>query len=223
MSTLHQPEQPVRSRVLIVEDDEGIRLGLADLVEDLADASTVGTVSQAYQAFKGSRFDLVIADLRIGSSASGGREMVAAARENLSASAVMSGVQLHELRAALTDLSPDALITKPFQMEAVLGLVERVIALRRRTEALGRGQLRSELIKVAPGLERTTDPEGGEWFKLSTETRLPVLETKGMFVVDGTVRVGTASRKQGEYFLASMGQAVVAQSSCLLAVMPKEW
>ncbi|MBI3183927.1 MAG: response regulator [Myxococcales bacterium] len=111
-------------RILVVEDDEGIRDGLAEFLSDLAAVRAVGGAREAREAMLEEAFDVIFTDLRIGGEMEAGREVIDAARRLGAAVVLMSGASGREIDGALGCARADAILTKPFDLDEV----ERVLA-----------------------------------------------------------------------------------------------
>ncbi len=112
-------------RVLVAEDDEGIREGLADLLGERASVVAVASVQEALSELGAGTFDLVLSDMRLGGEHSGGRTILERARARGSNVVVMTGLSERDVRQTLGDFIPDALLAKPFSVDAALALVDR--------------------------------------------------------------------------------------------------
>lgn len=195
-------------RILVVEDDEGIRLGLSDLVSEFGEVEAASVLEEGKAALAHARFDLVIADVRLGGRRDAGREMVKAARANLAAVAVMSGLQREEIRDALGDSVPDAVITKPFQVDEVLKLVEGFA--RVKTIALAEAGARCDSwITERPGVEVCAN--GRNWIRLAKGSPLTGDGGEFIYVVEGAVAGGNAIRGGGDCLFLSRNQVITAK------------
>jgi DNA-binding response OmpR family regulator len=113
-------------KVLLVEDDDGIREGMSELISDHGgEVVAVPDVVAAQRALTTNRFDLVLADLRIGADSVGGKKIVGAAREVGTPVVIVSASSLEDIKRLLGDHQPDAMLTKPFQLEEVEALIAR--------------------------------------------------------------------------------------------------
>ncbi|NVJ23639.1 MULTISPECIES: response regulator [Myxococcus] len=161
-------------KVLLVEDDASLREGMGELISDLAEVRSVGDVSAALAALGEERFELVVTDLRIGGGEAGGRSVLEAARKGLQAVAIVSAAAPEEVARALRPSVPDGVLVKPFQIEDILGLVERFLAVHRNVELASRGQLPAEgdWVQCAPGVHLAS-PGGGAggaiWVRMAAQ------------------------------------------------------
>ncbi|MFY2561907.1 response regulator [Corallococcus terminator] len=161
-------------KVLLVEDDASLREGMGELISDLAEVRSVGDVSSALAALSQERFDLVVTDLRIGGGESGGRLVLEAARKGRQAVAIVSAAAPEEVARALRPSVPDGVLVKPFQIEDILGLVERFLAVHRNVELASRGQVPSESdwVECAPGVHLASPGAkagGAIWVRVAAE------------------------------------------------------
>lgn len=149
-------------KVLLVEDDASLREGMGELISDLANVRSVGEVGEALAALRQERFELVVTDLRIGGGEAGGRAVLEAARQKRQAVVIVSAASPEEVARTLRPWVPDGVLVKPFQIEDILGLVERFLAVHRNVEAASRGTIPSEgdWVECAPGVHLAS-PEGG--------------------------------------------------------------
>lgn len=118
-------------KVLVAEDDEGVREGLSDLLEERAAVVAVATVNDALSALGGDRFDLVVADMRLGGEPAGGRTVLERARARGAPVVVMTGLSERDMRRTLGDFVPDGLLPKPFAIDDALALLDRFLADRK--------------------------------------------------------------------------------------------
>ncbi|MFP2931669.1 response regulator [Pyxidicoccus sp. 3LG] len=144
-------------KVLLVEDDASLREGMAEIIGELADLRAVGTETEALATLASERFDLVITDLHIGSREQGGRAVLEAARKRQQAVAIVSAATPEDVARALRPHEPDAVLVKPFQLDDIVALVERFLALRQEAERFAG--------------ERQLPPEGA-WTEPSTGVRV---------------------------------------------------
>ncbi|MCP3099364.1 response regulator [Myxococcus sp. K15C18031901] len=162
-------------KVLLVEDDASLREGMGELISDLAEVRSVGTVTEALAALGSEPFELVVTDLRIGGGESGGRAVVEAARKRQRAVAIVSAASPEEVARALRPFIPDGILVKPFQIEDILGLVERFLEVHRLSEEVARqGQPPTGgWVERGAGVQMVSSAEEGAraWVRLARDTR----------------------------------------------------
>ena len=129
--------------VLLVEDDDGVREVMEDLLRDSARVRGVSTVAEALKTLEAEPFELIFADLRIRGQAEGGRQILTAARKRLVPIVVMTGLQRDEVRRNLGTLLPDAVLLKPFAIEEATAIFNRFARLWEQVEALTAADRRS--------------------------------------------------------------------------------
>ncbi|WP_223632128.1 response regulator [Corallococcus sp. EGB] len=119
-------------KVLLVEDDPSLREGMSELVAELADVQAVGTLDEALRVLAVERFELVMTDMRIAGGHADGRGVLEAARRRRLPVAIVSASGPDEVAQVLHPSEPDALLIKPFQVEDIMELTERFLALKRQ-------------------------------------------------------------------------------------------
>ena len=99
----------------------------------------MGTVDEALAALRQERFELVMTDLRIAGTGQGGRSILEAARRRLQPVVIVSAAAPEESPArAAVPRSRTRSLVKPFQLDDMMALVERFLALRGELERLAR-------------------------------------------------------------------------------------
>lgn len=131
-------------KILLVEDDEGVRLGLVDVLEDRAPVREAATLKEAMVALSEEPFALVIADLRLGHRADAGKQVLEAARRMLTPVAVVSGMTVSEIEEVVAPHRADAILPKPFQVAALTLLVDRFLEARERVLSAQEGSASSD-------------------------------------------------------------------------------
>ncbi|WP_239576548.1 response regulator [Archangium primigenium] len=214
-------------KVLLVEDDAGLREGMAELISELVEVREASSVAQAQRALGEELFALVLTDLRIGDTGSGGRVILEAARKRLLPVAIVSASATEEVLKMLAPHVPDAVLTKPFQLEDMLALVERFVALRREVARRAAGPVPAESAwteAATPGVRLAQGADGGEWLRLAPGAahapcaRDPRL---GMMLLEGSLEVEGESRGREQYLFLSAGpREVRTQEGCLAVSLP---
>ena len=217
-------------KVLLVEDDAGVREGLCELVSEQADVRDVDSVEAALAALQAERFELVLADLRIGGERLGGRTILEAARARWAPVAIMSASVPEEVERALAPLHADAVLTKPFQLEDVIHLVERFLDLRRAVERAAatppeasRWSAADEPVLLLP--PPPEDTSGPTWLRFAPGARVrwPALgPCRGVLVVDGALELGGQQHGRAQYFYVSAdgGGEAATREGCLAVSLP---
>jgi len=215
-------------KVLLVEDEPTLREGMAELVGELAEVREAATVAEALAALRDERFVLVLTDLRIAGAERGGRDILEAARQRLQPVTIVSAAAAEEVALALRPHEPDAVLAKPFQLEDMLAMVERFLALRRDVEGLASARAvpaESAWAEVAPGVSVAQAPAGGErtcrWVRMQPGASVPWQSIhrapQGLFVVEGDIEVGGESRSASHFFFLSSGpHEARTRQGCLL-------
>ncbi|MBJ6765566.1 response regulator [Myxococcaceae bacterium JPH2] len=219
-------------KVLLVEDDASLREGMAELVEELATVRATGGVDEALAALENERYELVITDLRIGGGERDGRTILEAARSKFQAVAVVSAATPDEVGRTLGATSPDGLLTKPFQLEDILALVNRFLEVKREAEHVALGEPRpgcGHWSALGPGVEVARPPEtaasGYSWVRMGPGASFawgPRSERHGVRVVEGELTVGGERFSSPHYFFVSEGQHPEARThaGCLAVCVP---
>ena len=210
-------------KVLLVEDDASLREGMVELISEQAQVREASSVAEALGALREERFSLVLTDLRIGETGVGGRIILEEARKRLQPVAIISASSSEEVVRMLRPHEPDAVLTKPFQIDDILALVERFLALRSEVERVAE-HVPPEAVwtEVSPGL-RTVEEPGGRllWVRMAPGVahsrplhrgRAGVVLVKGELEVEGERRVGP------HYFYLSAGPREVRTHQECLAV-----
>ncbi len=112
-------------RILLVEDDAALREEMELILAERSEVACVNNVPDARKAMGEQRFDLVLADLRIGDDWSGGRQVVDSAVSHGTPVVVVTGCSRSDARRALGDSRPNEVLTKPFQLEDLELIIER--------------------------------------------------------------------------------------------------
>lgn len=121
----------VKSRLLIVDDDQGMRENLAELFESLGyEVRTAANASEALEALEDAEADLLLTDYKMPGAT--GVELIEAARK---AHPGLRAVLMTAFGDRLTELESlrhgaVGYLSKPFEADEVVSFVERVLAMR---------------------------------------------------------------------------------------------
>ena len=210
-------------KVLLVEDDAGLREGMAELISELATVREASSIAEAQRALGEESFSLVVTDLRIGDTASGGRLVLEAARKRLQPVVIVSASAGEEVARLLKPHAPDAVLNKPFQLDDILLLVERFVRLWRELARQGAERRVPEdgAWTEQGGVRLGRGAEGTRWWHLAPGTSLvPSVEQmrSGVLVLEGALEVEGERRARGETFFLSAGPREVRSLEGCLAV-----
>ncbi|WP_224248267.1 response regulator [Hyalangium gracile] len=209
-------------KVLVAEDDASLREGMSDVLSELADVRPVDSVDSALAALRQERFALVMTDLRLAGPGRGGRAILEAARKRLLPVAIVSAATPEDLQKALAPLEADALLAKPFQLEDMMALVERFLALRGDVERLSAERPpEGGWTEVSEGVRLQAAPaQGLTWIRLQPGARYDWSHHQGragVWVVDGDLEVDGERRSAPSYLFLSarQPQPVSTEQGCL--------
>ncbi|ATB48063.1 response regulator [Corallococcus macrosporus] len=217
-------------RVLLVEDDASLREGMGELISELAEVHAVSTGEDAVAALQAERFVLVITDLRISGGEQGGRTVVEAARQRQQPVAVVSAATPEEVTQAVLPHVADAILLKPFQIDDIVALVERFIALRQDVERLatqGGRPPASAWSSQGTHVRLAREPEPPTvWVSLTAGADVdwtfhPTSEGAGVQVVGGSLQVEGVTYAAPESLFLGAGQRprVRSPEGCLAVVV----
>lgn len=217
-------------KVLLVEDDTSLREGMGELVSELAAVHAVGTLDEALRALETERFELVMTDMRIAGNHDDGRGVLEAARRRRHAVAIVSAAGPDEVARVLHPLEPDALLIKPFQVDDILGLVERFLELKRQALAVcGAPPARdaSDWTDLAPGARSAgAAPETDlTWVRLEPDadfrwSRPPCAQ--GVLLVEGDLELDGERFAAPCYLFLALGASpqVTTRTGALAVCVP---
>ena len=205
-------------KVLLVEDDPSLREGMSELVSELADVQAVGTIDEALRALAAERFELVLTDLRIAGGRDDGRGILEAARRRLFPVAIVSAAGPDEVIDALDPWQPDALLIKPFQVDDIMGLVERFLDLKRQVLAASEAPVpvdSPDWTELAPGVSSATvEPASPRtWMRLTPEAAFrwtPPPSPQGVLLLVGDLELDGERYAAPSYLFLAMGASVQA-------------
>lgn len=209
-------------KVLLVEDDASLREGMGELIAEQAEVRETGSVAQALAALGEELFSLVVTDLRIGETGEGGRIILEAARKRLQPVAIVSAATAEEVVKVLRPHEPDMVLAKPFQIEDILGMVERFAGLRQQVvRAAERGPPQGTWAEVAAGVRTLEEPDGCLWVRMEPGVSHPRPVHRGRaggVVVEGSLEVEGERRVKHQYFYLAAGPREVRTHEGCLAV-----
>lgn len=204
-------------KLLLVEDDPSLREGLTELLSELAQVVPTASVEEALGALDRQVFEVVLTDLRLeGTKRGGGRRILAAARAGLMPVVVLSALTVADIEDELAGRAPDAILTKPFQLEDALGVTDRFLRLRGDLEHwIGAQPPDAAFEEVSKGLEVAHVPGSGgraevRWFRLGREARAQWTPSAPelSLIVDGTVHIPGGRRTAGHALYAPASEPV---------------
>ncbi|HEX8845408.1 MAG TPA: EAL domain-containing protein [Pyrinomonadaceae bacterium] len=119
--------QEKKARILIADDDEGIREVLQELLGGVYDCTTVSSAEEALSVVGGGNFDLVLSDIMMGGIT--GLEMVPQVLEQSPDTVVIMISGEQNIESAIEALRAGAFdyITKPFDLAHVEAAVKRAL------------------------------------------------------------------------------------------------
>jgi DNA-binding response OmpR family regulator len=208
-------------KVLLVEDDASLREGMSDVISELAEVRSTGSVDEALAALRQERFELVLTDLRITGSGQGGRSIVEAAQRQLQAVVIVSAASDEDIQRALNPLEADAVLAKPFQLEEMMALVERFLGVRRELERLSRGPPpEAGWTQEAPGVQvlRLAGAGIGQpltWIRMEPGASYAWTHHQGragVLVAEGDLEVGGQRQSAPHYLFLSAKQLPTART-----------
>ncbi len=213
-------------KVLVVEDDASLREGISDVLAELAEVRSAGSVDAALALLQQERFELVLTDLRLAGMGKGGRAILEAARQRLQAVAIVSAASQEDLHRVLHPLEADAILTKPFQLEDMIALVERFLALRGDLERLAKARPpESGWTEAGTGvhLQQVQAPapeQDPTWLRLQPGTSYAWAHHQGragVLVVEGALEVEGERQSPPRYLFLSTSQppSVKTEQGCL--------
>ena len=114
-------------KVLLVEDDEGVREGMAELISESAPVVSVKTLAEALAALAQEEFGVVIADMRLAGVKDGGKQVAERAHARGAKVILMTGLTQREIERALGGVVPDAVLHKPFSIDDAVEMLQKLL------------------------------------------------------------------------------------------------
>lgn len=194
--------------VLLIEDDDGVREVMADLLADSARVLPLQTLNEGLKALEKQPFDLVIADLRLRGAADGGRQMIAAARKRLVPVVIMTGLQGDEMQRALGGTPPDAVLLKPFAIEEATATCNRFGRLWRELSQRAGATPGPAWEEFSAGVRVQGQRSSPQWLELAPGARSPLSfsAAHGCQVIEGQLSIYGEELSTGRSFFLSAGQ-----------------
>jgi len=124
-------DAPERSRILVVDDDEGVRENLAELLQLAGyEVSAAASADEAYAKLSSGDVDLLLTDFRMPGPT--GLELISAARAR---SPGLRAVLMTAYGDGFTEIESVrrgaiGYLTKPFEADEIIGLIERILGLK---------------------------------------------------------------------------------------------
>lgn len=129
--TLPMPAKVPKSRLLIVDDDPGMRENLAELFESLGYlVQTAPDTAAALAVLDAKEFDLLLTDYKMPGSS--GMDLIEAARRRRPAlrAILMTAFGDHLTETESARRGALGYLNKPFEADEVVAFVEKILALR---------------------------------------------------------------------------------------------
>jgi CheY-like chemotaxis protein/anti-sigma regulatory factor (Ser/Thr protein kinase) len=130
------PEEQRKARILVIEDEEGVRDLLSDiLIENGHQVETASDGSQGIEMFKKKEFDLVFSDLGMpGMSGWQVAETVKSINERIPV-ALITGWNVELKETEMRERGVNLIAYKPFKIDQILRLVQEGMELREQFKA----------------------------------------------------------------------------------------
>ncbi|MEA1923365.1 MAG: response regulator [Pseudomonadota bacterium] len=157
------------NRVLIVDDENSIRISLADELEDEGySVTTAASGEEAFTILKENDFDLIITDLIM--EGIGGIEVLKKAKtlDPVISVLILTGYGNLETAIAALRLGADDYLLKPCEIDELLLRVKRGLEKREMQKKIA---LYENIIPVCAGCKKIRDDDGrepgsGEWLQM---------------------------------------------------------
>ena len=131
------PKKQKKARILVIEDEKGVRLLLEDILTDVGhEVETASYGSQGIEKFKKNSFDLVLTDLGMpGMSGWQVAKEIKKINKKIPV-ALITGWEVQLNDSELKKHGVDLVVNKPFRVEQVLRLVQEGMILRNKLKAV---------------------------------------------------------------------------------------
>jgi CheY-like chemotaxis protein len=128
-------------KVLLVEDEPGIREGMSDLISEQAEVVAPERVEDALAALAADRFELVLTDLSMEGDRHAGFRVIEQARRRLFPTALLTGSVLEDEQRPPGPFELQGMLVKPFSLDSAVSLLDRYVGLGRALlEAAAKGE-----------------------------------------------------------------------------------
>jgi len=116
---------PVQPGILLIDDDMGVREGLSELLSCVAPVRTADCWMKARDVVEQEPLGLVVSDYRMRDQ-QGEWELLASVHARGIPLILCTGAHPVEVRSAVSVFRPDALMSKPFSVDEMMGAVQRL-------------------------------------------------------------------------------------------------
>jgi CheY-like chemotaxis protein len=216
--------------ILVVEDDDGVREVMTDLLSESARVQAVQSVADALTALAAGSFELIFADLRIRGANNGGQQIIAAARGAFCPVVIMTGLQREEMRRLLGGLQPDGVLLKPFAIEEALSVFRSFSKVWREVGALAGSPIEGAQWQPLSASVSLSSVDGGElqsgrrlvaWSAGAAEERHTFPVGQVGRVVKGRLSIDGQALEAGRAFFLAAGQpyAIGSAEGCVVALV----
>ena len=159
------------NRILLVDDENSIRISLADELEDEGySVTTAASGEEAFALLKENDFDLIITDLVM--EGIGGIEVLKKAKtlDPIISVLILTGYGNLETAIAALRLGADDYLLKPCEIDELLLRVQRGLEKREMQKRIA---LYENIFPVCAGCKKIRDDDGrkpgsGEWLQMET-------------------------------------------------------
>lgn len=130
------PREERKARVLVIDDEEDVRLLLSDILSEDHEVEIASDGSQGVNKFKQNSFDMVLTDL--GMPGMSGWDVAGSIKSinNQVPIALVTGWQIELEEEELKGKGVDFIVNKPFEVKNILKLVQDGILLRESSKAV---------------------------------------------------------------------------------------